>query len=308
MMAWQEQLIGTKVLYCSYMNLLTIVIPSKNQGNYIKETLENLKNQTFKNFEVIIIDAFSIDQTLKIVDEYKSKIQIKFIQKEFDADQATVYGMSLVKTKYIALSTTSDFYPFNDWLRLAIEKLEYDKELSCVWSNAINIDENSKFTGIWKPEYFIKNPPDKKNYLYFWLFNHYLPELNFIVDTNIFKKCVNLNLETLKITSINYSYKFYLNFTKKGYLQEYINYIGHAGRTHGNSITIIDHGYEKRNKSWIYKEKIKYILKVFFGFKKHVFRDRNSNEIYRLNFFDRLVIPYKIIKTIIKNFKIVRLF
>ena len=41
----------------------SIVIPTFNQSNFLKESLNSVFNQDFKNFEVIVVDNFSKDKT-----------------------------------------------------------------------------------------------------------------------------------------------------------------------------------------------------------------------------------------------------
>ena len=58
----------------------SIIIPNYNQGNYLKKNLEITTAQSFKNYEVIIIDNFSTDNTLEVIKKFKKKI--KFFQKK----------------------------------------------------------------------------------------------------------------------------------------------------------------------------------------------------------------------------------
>lgn len=60
----------------------TICIPTYNRENTIRRTLESLKIQTFKDFEVIVVDDGSKDKTSKIVEDYKNHFSLKYIYKE----------------------------------------------------------------------------------------------------------------------------------------------------------------------------------------------------------------------------------
>ncbi|MBI2621337.1 MAG: glycosyltransferase [Candidatus Levybacteria bacterium] len=55
----------------------TVVIPTLNEEKYIGGILENLENQTKKADEIIVVDAYSADRTLKIVKKYKN---VKILQ------------------------------------------------------------------------------------------------------------------------------------------------------------------------------------------------------------------------------------
>ncbi len=53
---------------------VSVIIPALNEERYIKEVLEGLKEQTFKNFEAIIVDGGSIDNTVKIAKSYGARV------------------------------------------------------------------------------------------------------------------------------------------------------------------------------------------------------------------------------------------
>jgi len=53
---------------------VSIIIPTLNEEQFIGECLESIKNQTYKNYEVIIVDSGSKDKTLEIAKKYKAKI------------------------------------------------------------------------------------------------------------------------------------------------------------------------------------------------------------------------------------------
>ena len=60
--------------------LVSIVIPAYNNENTIIATLESIRNQSYKNIEIIIIDDNSKDKTLQLVTEQQKKtIGLKFI-------------------------------------------------------------------------------------------------------------------------------------------------------------------------------------------------------------------------------------
>jgi glycosyltransferase involved in cell wall biosynthesis len=55
-------------------DLISICIPTYNGENYILEALNSIKNQSYKNIEVIISDDNSNDKTLEICEKFKSEV------------------------------------------------------------------------------------------------------------------------------------------------------------------------------------------------------------------------------------------
>ena len=54
--------------------LVSIITPSYNQGKFIRETIESVLSQDYDNFEYIIIDGGSTDNTADIVKDYENRL------------------------------------------------------------------------------------------------------------------------------------------------------------------------------------------------------------------------------------------
>ena len=50
----------------------SVIIPTYNQGDLLTKAINSVLNQSFKNFEIIVVDNFSEDKTQKIVEGFKS--------------------------------------------------------------------------------------------------------------------------------------------------------------------------------------------------------------------------------------------
>ncbi|MDQ0969218.1 glycosyltransferase involved in cell wall biosynthesis [Flavobacterium sp. W4I14] len=65
------------------MNVLfSIIIPTYNRSSRLKKALDGLASQTFKNFEVIICDDGSVDDTQQVVNKYCDKLNLRYIWNE----------------------------------------------------------------------------------------------------------------------------------------------------------------------------------------------------------------------------------
>ena len=91
----------------------SVVIPSYNQGRYLKKALDSVFNQTFKNFEVILIDNNSTDNTKKIIKAFKKKIIYKKIKNLGVIAKSRNKGISISRGKWIAFLDSDDYWEKN---------------------------------------------------------------------------------------------------------------------------------------------------------------------------------------------------
>lgn len=105
--------------------LVSVIIPVYNVENYLKECLDSVLNQTYKNIEVIVINDGSTDKSLHILEDYSSKFNnIKIIDQENSGQSvARNKGLENAKGKYIYF-LDSDDYILPDTLKKLIKKLE----------------------------------------------------------------------------------------------------------------------------------------------------------------------------------------
>lgn len=88
--------------------LFSVVIPLYNKENYIQKTLSTVLSQTFSDFEIIIVDDGSTDNSVAVAESVKdSRISI-YSKKNEGVSIARNYGVSLAKGEYIAFLDADD--------------------------------------------------------------------------------------------------------------------------------------------------------------------------------------------------------
>ena len=90
----------------------SVVIPTYNREKYIANTLESVFNQSFQDFEIIIVDNCSTDGTVKLVEELmKQNDKIKLIKnsKNLERSRARNIGIENSLGDYITLLDSDDF-------------------------------------------------------------------------------------------------------------------------------------------------------------------------------------------------------
>lgn len=125
-------------------DLVSIVTPTYNCGKFIAETIESVIEQTYKNWEMIIVDDCSKDDTQTIVGKYiKNNKRIKYIKFEKNQGAAIARNVAIkeAKGKYIAFLDSDDL-----WSKDKLEKqIDFMKKnnYNFSYTNYEEIDEKS---------------------------------------------------------------------------------------------------------------------------------------------------------------------
>jgi len=126
--------------------LVSIAMSTYNGEAFLKEQLDSILNQTYKNLEIIISDDSSTDNTVEIIKEYQNKdsrIILSQNEKNIGFVKNFEKAISLCSGEYIALCDQDDIWKINK-IEFFLSQI---KENVLIYSNAIIIDENSKETG-----------------------------------------------------------------------------------------------------------------------------------------------------------------
>lgn len=91
--------------------LISVVISTRNRANLLGRSIKSVLNQTYSNFELIIIDGESSDNTKEVVNSYKDSRIKYFKEKNYSAAYCINKGFSYCSGKYIAvLDDDDEFY------------------------------------------------------------------------------------------------------------------------------------------------------------------------------------------------------
>lgn len=127
-------------------DLVSIIMPSYNTGKFIRETINSVVNQTYKEWELIIVDDCSNDNTDEIVSSIKDD-RIKYLKNKVNSGAAITRNRALkeAKGKWIAFLDSDDL-----WKKEKLEKqMNFMKENNYYFSytNYIEVDENDNPNG-----------------------------------------------------------------------------------------------------------------------------------------------------------------
>lgn len=104
--------------------LFSIITISYNKGNEIERTIKSIVNQSFRDYEYILVDGKSLDETMNIVKRYEKDFTVIVSEKDNGIYDAMNKGLKLAHGKYVVYINAGDELENNDTL------LEVSKSLS----------------------------------------------------------------------------------------------------------------------------------------------------------------------------------
>lgn len=92
--------------------LLSIIVPSFNQGRFISRTLDSILSQDYRPLEVIVVDGASVDNTVEVLREYAGNHPELRWQSEPDSGPADAVnkGLALARGEIAAIQSSDDIY------------------------------------------------------------------------------------------------------------------------------------------------------------------------------------------------------
>lgn len=127
--------------------LVSVVMPVYNGERYLAQAIESILNQTFQNFEFIVVNDGSTDETPAILRRYDRLTVLN--QENQGVAAASNNGIALTSGKYIARLDADDFSLANR-LERQVDFLESNPEIGILGSSAYIIDSENRKWGIQK--------------------------------------------------------------------------------------------------------------------------------------------------------------
>jgi len=127
--------------------LVSIVTPTWNCGKFIAETIESVLAQSYRNWEMLIVDDCSTDNTQEIVEKYSDpRIKYHCLERNSGAAVARNTALRMAKGRWIAFLDSDDLWKPEKLERQLRFMVENNYAFS--YHNYIEIDEDSKPLGV----------------------------------------------------------------------------------------------------------------------------------------------------------------
>lgn len=163
--------------------LVSIITPTYNHENFIANCIESVITQTYENWEMIIIDDGSFDETPKIIEKYASyDSRIRFIRQGnigiFRLAETYNKALELSSGEYIAILEGDDYWNKNK-LEIQLNEFENYPDAILCWGQIITISQDKQ------TEFGIVPVINREDYKYF---NNF--PVGSILNILFFKNCI----------------------------------------------------------------------------------------------------------------------
>lgn len=138
---------------------ISIITATYNSSKTLKDTLESVLKQTYKEYEHIIVDGLSKDNTMEIVKEYEAKYdgKLRYIsEKDTGLYDAMNKGIKMATGDVIGILNSDDIYANEDVLQKIVDTFNKE-QCDGTYANLIFMDEETMF----KPQRIWKSPKGK---------------------------------------------------------------------------------------------------------------------------------------------------
>lgn len=127
-------------------NLVSIITPTYNSAKFIAETIQSVQNQSYNNWEMIIVDDKSVDNTTAIIAQFSSQDQrIKLFQMTSNSGPAKARNVGIANAmgKYMTFLDADDLW-FTDFIKNSIDTIK-KTAVPFVFSSYKRSNENLEF-------------------------------------------------------------------------------------------------------------------------------------------------------------------
>jgi glycosyltransferase involved in cell wall biosynthesis len=138
---------------------ISIIMPVYNAEKYIEEAIKSVLSQTFRDFELIIVNDASPDNSERIIKGFKDK-RIRYFKHKTNKGKcrANNFGMKKAKGKYWQIFDADDLMAN---YKLAVQKqiLDANPKAGLVYGHVLKIDEKGRLIGPWNIPFKRKGTP-----------------------------------------------------------------------------------------------------------------------------------------------------
>jgi len=127
--------------------LVSIIVPSFNQGKFIRETIDSILAQDYRPLEILVMDGASTDETLEVLESYGGIPELNWLSEpDNGVADAVNKGMAKAAGQILAIQSSDDVY-LRGAISAAVEFLTGHEDVALVYGDVELINEQSEIIG-----------------------------------------------------------------------------------------------------------------------------------------------------------------
>lgn len=124
--------------------LVSIIIPSYNQGTFIRDAIDSCLSQDYRPIEVIIVDGASTDETVNVLHDYDNVSEVKWISEpDSGVVEAVNKGLLMARGETGGIQSSDDGY-LPGAISDAVQQFDSDPELGLVYGDCVYVDKDGE--------------------------------------------------------------------------------------------------------------------------------------------------------------------
>ena len=218
--------------------LISIIIPTFNSSQTIQSNLDSIKKQTYLNYEIVVIDNNSTDDTITLIKKNNFKNIKTIIEKDSGIYDAVNKGILNSTGDLVSILHSDDIYNHNDVLKNVVNAFNQKKNVEIVYGDLVYVknDDINSVLRYWKPGKF-------KNDLF--LKGWHPPHPSFFAKKRLFDSYGLYNSKIGNSADVELMHRFMqifkINFY---YLNETLVKMRYGGKSNKNIMSIIRQNLE----------------------------------------------------------------
>lgn len=120
--------------------LVSVVVPSFNQGRFIRATIDSILAQDYRPLEIVVVDGGSTDDTLDVLRSYAGRSELQWVsEKDRGVVDAVNKGFARCRGEIVAIQSSDDYY-MPGALRRVVETFAVHPDVGLIYGDTVKVD------------------------------------------------------------------------------------------------------------------------------------------------------------------------
>jgi glycosyltransferase involved in cell wall biosynthesis len=132
--------------------LVSVIVPNYNHARFLPQRLDSILAQTFRDFELIVLDDASPDNSREVLERYARQTPMQLVFNKTNSGSPFIQwrkGAELAHGKYLWIAESDD-YADARLLETLISELQRNPKVGLAYCQSFSVDENNQIHGTWE--------------------------------------------------------------------------------------------------------------------------------------------------------------